>query len=264
MLSTHARLGSGRPALAAVPALDASQDARQRKRGFRRDARATTGLRVRVARPGLLLLHDAHTQRARLRSWAGVLLRPAKPPEPRMRAKLRHYAGGVAEESLAPASRCSHGGALMGAKQVKPRCPGRLPSSRARSRRLARSAGRARAGGRCSWANRSPRRASSTALSSRSAPPRPRGRRGPRGSGALPAAAELRDDDLRGLAMLARRARLLQRDPLAKAWPPFRRRDRHIRSVARLEVLRPPLPRATRWRFRGSARISTHPDTECL
>ena len=41
-----------------------------------------------------------------------------KAPEPRMRAKLRHYAGGVKpEEALALASRCSHGGALvMGAK----------------------------------------------------------------------------------------------------------------------------------------------------
>ena len=109
------------PPSTAVPALDASQDARQRKRGFSGEMRARDDWGFVCASLDQGFFFYMMRIRSALGSDLGrvcSLGSHEKAPEPRMRAKLRHYAGGVKpEESLALASRCSHGGALvMGAK----------------------------------------------------------------------------------------------------------------------------------------------------
>ena len=109
------------PPSTAVPALDASQDARYRMRGFSSEMRARDDWGFVCASLDQGFFFYMMRIRSALGSDLGRVcsLGPhEKPPEPRMRAKLRHYAGGVKpEESLALASRCSHDGALvMGAK----------------------------------------------------------------------------------------------------------------------------------------------------
>ena len=109
------------PPSTAVPALDASQDARQRKRGFSGEMRA----RDDWGFVGASIDQGFFFYMMRIRSavgsdlWRVCSLGPhEKRPKQTMRAKLRHYSGGVKPEAaLAKASRCLHDGALvMGAK----------------------------------------------------------------------------------------------------------------------------------------------------
>ena len=194
-LQPHARLGSGRPAL----------DGCARARCLARRAAAHARLlRARCASRddwGFVcasLDQGFFFYMMRIRSALGSDLGRVcslgsheKAPEPRMRAKLRHYAGGVKpEEALALASRCSHGGALvMGAKPRSKFWRLLRPAAERKLRGIAQEIART-----LSWGERTRAlgsqllsRPEATAprdfdrLSSRSAPPRPRGRCGPRG-----------------------------------------------------------------------------------
>ena len=105
------------PPSTAVPALDASRDARHRMRGFSGEMRARDDWSFVCASLDQGFFFYMMRVRSAVGSDLGRVcsLGPHEQPHvPRMRAKLRHYAGGVKpEESLALAGRCSHNGALV-------------------------------------------------------------------------------------------------------------------------------------------------------